>query len=739
MKLLLSFVSVFFVASSVLAEPTAAQYFAPKVTTDSGYTQTLLLPDGTLEYVVAFTTVNDESNPHTWTVPANVKDSKIDYLVVAGGGGGGTGNNASWGGGGGGGGGGGMLTGTLNSISESTDLTIVVGAGGGGGSSANKVANNGEDSFIKGATDIIAIGGGAGGSAYSQDVANGSAGGSGGGAAGTSGSSAKLPTTGGTCVEGQGFAGGNRTSDTTQNRPGAGGGGAGMAGITITTANTNNRGHGGDGRYSYITGAQVRYAGGGGGGTYGNSIDNNGLGGAGGGGAGGNISNEPVGNGGSGTASTGGGGGGARGYRSGGSGGSGIVVLRYALNNDNFQGIAVDSTTEKFGTPSPAYDIYKELPSNSAFTCPKYTVLSEGARATCIGWELYGRNEEGEEYLIRSDTFDSENPPYEETDLSKTITFTRNDSEKGVILKWKFEKEYYVSTVASCERGSLGADKSGWYRAGDTIQVAITSMDNFIGWGGWGDGSQRSIEPSKTITVAAPMTITAYFTAHNKDNLLLNGDFEINSDSSHSTKIIQNLNRLSAGSWSLLQVSSYSYYPTGILAAQTADSMETASYGSKFRVYGGEGLSCQIASNTAQQRQDAFLGCYIKVPCAGIYDLSFMNATSSNASDTNWIVEFQFIPLEGGVLNNDKMVTINLAQTKGKSWSEYSSADNSTVNIDHKLSKVSLRKGGIYQFKIALLKANITQVGASALNAISAFDNIEFKLDKRFGFALMVR
>ncbi|MBO5642775.1 MAG: hypothetical protein J6S51_02025 [Kiritimatiellae bacterium] len=718
MKLLLSFVSVFFVASSVLAEPTAAQYFAQKETTDSGYTQTLLLPDGTLEYVVAFTTVNDESNPHTWQVPANVKDSKIDYLVVAGGGGGGTGNNASSGGGGGGGGGGGMLTGTLNSISESTDLTIVVGAGGGGGSSANKVANNGEDSFIKGATDIIAIGGGAGGSAYSQDVANGSAGGSGGGAAGTSGSSAKLPTTGGTCVEGQGFAGGNRTSDTTQNRPGAGGGGAGMAGITITTANTNNRGHGGDGRYSYITGAQVRYAGGGGGGTYGNSIDNNGLGGAGGGGAGGNISNEPVGNGGSGTASTGGGGGGARGYRSGGSGDSGIVVLRYALNNDNFQGIAVDSTTEKFGTPSPAYDIYKELPSNSAFTCPKYTVLSEGARATCIGWELYGRNEEGEEYLIRSDTFDSENPPYEETDLSKTITFTRNDSEKGVILKWKFEKEYYVSTVASCERGSLVADKSGWYRAGDTIQVAITSMDNFIGWGGWGINADRSIEPSKTIeVVAAPMTITAYFTAHNKDNLVLNGDFEMSGNTSDSTTIDTTFSRLIGGIWESTQ-NSYTSYPTGLLSARSTG---VANSGSKVISGNHSGIIGTKGKNT-NYSGTASISCYVNIPCSGLYDLSF-DADPGDVNATTWEISV-YLQKNG---SGEEVNVCNILQKDNASKANYP-------------FEIQIRKGGIYKliFKIERSKVYKNDVNDN-VNAHSAIDNLMLKLKKRFGFALMVR
>ena len=723
MKNLLAFLPAFLIASTVVAEPTAAQYLAPEVPFEGGYTKTLMLPDGTLEYVVAFTTVNDESNPYTWQVPANV--SKIDYLVVAGGGGGGTGSNSSTGGGGGGGGGGGMLTGTLNSISADTDFSIRVGDGGAGGSGGNKVANNGENSFIKAdgvIDDIVAIGGGAGGSAYSDAVSSGSYGGSGGGAAGTGGSSAYTATTGGTCAEGQGFVGGDRTSSTSQNRPGAGGGGAGEAGITITTASTGNRGHGGDGKYSYITGVQVWYAGGGGGGSYAYTKDNNGLGGAGGGGAGGNYNNEPRNSGASGTDSTGGGGGGARGYYSGGSGGSGIVVLRYALNNDNFQGIVVDTTTEKFGNPSPAYDIYKELPSNSAFTCPKYTVLSEGARATCIGWELYGRNEEGEEYLIRSDTFDTENPPYEETDLSKTITFTRNYSEKGVVLKWKFVKEYYVSTVASCERGSLVADKSGWYREGDTIQVAITSIDNFIGWGGWGNGTQRSVEPSKTIAVvAAPMTITAYFTAHDKDNLVLNGDFEMNKNPSPQDSIINSTDNLTAGNWERIS-SGYTSYNSGLVTTTAEKNSQVKSY---------SGLSAIICSSSASTatRKNGTIKCTVHVPCSGLYDLSFMNDTgyaNSGMKGLKWNVDVDLITSNNAKTNE----LVNLQQKANMNWHQEN-------------FKVIIHRGGLYTLQFSVDRYSIMNdpeaSASSGSNASSAFDNIELKLDKRFGFAIKVR
>jgi hypothetical protein len=299
----------------------------------------------------------------------------------------------------------------------------------------------------------------------------------------------------------------------------------------------------------------------------------------------------------------------------------------------------------------------------------------------------------------------------------------------------------YVGSEETCTRGSLvGGNKSGWYREGDTIQVAVTSMDNFIGWGGWGDGAQRLIEQSKTIkVVAAPMTITAYFTENDRDNLILNGDFEINNNSSHSTKIVQNFDRLMAGSWSILQGSTYNYYPTGILAARTSNSMESRSYGSKLRVYNGSGLSCQIASSTASNRRDAFLGCYINVPCAGIYDLSFMNATSDSANSPTWTVEFQFIPLdEEGVPKVEKMEKVSLnQQQKMPTWCEYSSADNFDPNNQYSnrhLSKVTLRKAGIYQFKIYLSQKNI-----ASSNAVSAFDNIELKLDKRLGFFIKVR
>lgn len=707
MNYLFSIFSAIFIASTVVAEePIAAQYFAPKVTTDSGYTQTLLLPDGTLEYVVAFTTVNDESNPHTWQVPANV--SKINYLVVAGGGGGGTGlGNA----GGGGGGAGGMLTGTFTSISANTDFSICVGAGGVGGSGGNKVANNGKNSFIKGTTDIIAIGGGAGGSAISQDVANGSDGGSGGGGAGTGYSSSANyvpnPTSGGNGTDGQGNSGGGRedqvASTAKTNRAGAAGGGAGGKGENSKgTSGDACIANGGVGLESYITGASDWYAGGGAGGSYGADDRYGGAGGKGGGGRY-NIS---------GTAATGGGGGGARGARSGGSGGSGIVVLRYALNNDNFQGIAVDSTTEKFGTPSPAYGLYPTLPSSDVFACPRVSEVSEGVRAVCVGWELWSKDGAATEPIKEF------SDDYRTTGRTSDLTYSRESGDEGVVLKWKFVKEYYVSTVASCERGSLVADKSGWYREGDTIQVAIISMDNFIGWGGWGTGAQRLIEQSKTITVvAAPMTITAYFTAHNKDNLVLNGDFEMSGNTSDSTTIDTTFSRLIGGIWESTQ-NSYTSYPTGLLSARSTG---VANSGSKVISGNHSGIIGTKGKNT-NYSGTASISCYVNIPCSGLYDLSF-DADPGDVNATTWEISV-YLQKNG---SGEEVNVCNILQKDNASKANYP-------------FEIQIRKGGIYKliFKIERSKVYKNDVNDN-VNAHSAIDNLMLKLKKRFGFALMVR
>ena len=244
----------------------------------------------------------------TFTVPSGLTLSNVEYLVVAGGGGGGSGQSGAHVEGGGGGGAGGMRTGTISSVSASSN-TITVGAGGSGGTSNPSNGSTGSNSSALG---ITSNGGGSGGG---SNTSGGSGGSGGGGGSGPSGSGAGSGTAG----QGNNGAAG---ADSAKSGGGGGAGAVGGAGPSYVTA-----GNGGAGTASSITGSSVTYAGGGGGGSY-----NKGTGGSGGGGNGGNA-NSPTTLGVAGTANTGGGGGGG-GHVSGSlsaSGGSGIVVIRYQL------------------------------------------------------------------------------------------------------------------------------------------------------------------------------------------------------------------------------------------------------------------------------------------------------------------------------------------------------------------------------------------------------------------------
>ena len=719
MKYLRSFLPAVIIASTVVAEePIAAKYFAQKVTTDNGYTQALLLPNGTLEYVVAFTAVADETNPHTWQVPAGIKEGIINYLVVAGGGGGGGASS----GGGGGGGAGGMLTGILTGISANTDLNIVVGAGGSGATGGGStLAKNGADSSITavGQDAIIAYGGGAGGSAISKEAANGSDGGSGGGGAGTSGSLAYDASQGGAGIPDQGNNGGNRTFSTSGNSPGAGGGGAGGGGTSV--GSSSGIGHGGNGRSSYIVGVETWYAGGGGGGSYNYYNAYRGNGGKGGGGKGGGYNDTYNSAAYSGEASTGGGGGGGRGANRGGSGGSGIVVLRYALNDDDFQGIVIDSTTEKFGSPDITYGLYPILPSSGEYTFPRFSDVSEGVRAVCVGCELWNKDE-----TVLIDEYADDYRDNQST--ADTVQYAIGEN-KGVVLKWKFIKEYYVSTVTSCERGSLVEDKSGWYREGDTINVAITSMDNFVGWGGWGDGTQRLIEQSKLITVvAAPMTITAYFSAHKKDNLILNGDFEINNNSSHSKGIIRNFDRLTAGSWTIVKEGTKTICFTGILAAQKEGCTNTG-----IKTYNAKGLSAIMAGNNyINGRTDAVIETDVRVTDKGEYKFSCIGSAgyhNTRVVNSKWVINVLLVDEDGKEISLGQMVH---QYDKNRVWDKQYE------------SYCRVKKPGVYKLRFALLISSISDNdstdGKNPGNfAHSALDNIKFCLDKVYGLSVIVR
>jgi hypothetical protein len=276
-------------------------------------------------------------------------------LVVAGGGGGGMDM-------GGGGGGGGVLYTSYYLTASDTPISVTVGKGGwggpqgGGGYRQDGVgpqpsvhqftvgATNGDNSSFGTA---IAIGGGYGGSSYFGYTPNngyGNSGGSGGGASGYS--------DGNTGRNGSGTPGQGNNGGTCSGQYYSGGGG-GAGGVGASGSNQPNGGAG----ILYSDMSPFYFGGGGGGASY--SLGTGGNGGIGGGGGGGvgtttggaGINPGQPGGGGSPNSqtntrggdageNTGGGGGGGAHYNAtnrGGNGGSGIVIVKYALNRQDYR------------------------------------------------------------------------------------------------------------------------------------------------------------------------------------------------------------------------------------------------------------------------------------------------------------------------------------------------------------------------------------------------------------------
>ncbi|MFA5368404.1 MAG: glycine-rich domain-containing protein [Candidatus Paceibacterota bacterium] len=270
------------------------------------------------------------SGTYTWTRPAGV--TSVQYLVVGGGGGGG-------GNGGGGGGGGGFLTGTY---SVSGNITVTVGAGG-TVAGATTGTNGGNSQF----GTIVASGGG-GGVSRDGNTPGALVGGSGGAGAGASFSNGKNGAAG---ISGQGYAGGNGTSDGGTSSAGGGGGGAGGNGAT---ASYNVGGNGGVGKSSTITGSTVYYAGGGGGGETDPNSTTGGIGGNGGGGGGA----RPYG---SNLAVNGTGGGGGGNY---GRGATGVVIVRFLVPVDGVCGATINTCVAGTFSDTPA-----DTSTNYQWTC----------------------------------------------------------------------------------------------------------------------------------------------------------------------------------------------------------------------------------------------------------------------------------------------------------------------------------------------------------------------------------
>ena len=245
---------------------------------------------------------------HTFTGSATFTPSftgPVEVLVAAGGGAGGGGDV------GGGGGAGGLLYVSSYGVSQSTGITVTIGAGGAGVQNASLAGGNGSNSVFGGLTAI----GGGGGAGWTKGTGN--DGGSGGGST--------YYGVGGKGIPGQGNDGGTG-GVLGPPYPQCGGGGAGQIGLPATGSTI--AGNGGAGLPYSISGFSTYYAGGGGGATEGdaNVPGTPGTGGLGGGGNGGSQGAGTLGK--NGVDGLGGGGGGCD-PQAGATGGSGIVIVRY--------------------------------------------------------------------------------------------------------------------------------------------------------------------------------------------------------------------------------------------------------------------------------------------------------------------------------------------------------------------------------------------------------------------------
>ena len=215
----------------------------PDIATDTTYSFTVNATDG-LNVI-----------PRSFSITSSAL--LIEYLLVGGGGSGG--HDV-----GGGGGAGGFLTGTY-ALSNTKSFAISVGAGA-PAISNNTQRNNGENTTGFG---LIAYGGGGGGNWQGSD--NGSRNGTNGGSGGGGGGWSQIGY-GGTGTSGQGFAGGDATTNAAPSY-GGGGGGAGGPG-SAGTAGDGSQIAGGPGLASSITGTSITYAAGGKGGGD-NTLDSN--------------------------------------------------------------------------------------------------------------------------------------------------------------------------------------------------------------------------------------------------------------------------------------------------------------------------------------------------------------------------------------------------------------------------------------------------------------------------------
>jgi hypothetical protein len=356
-------------SGSSRTSPTAPEgYFYPKLTDSDA---------NDISYVAQYTDNGKQYVSYAWSSNATINIDydlrKADFMILAGGG---AGQGGRWGGGGGGGG---IVIGREIDI-VAGEYNIVVGAGGTATSNEN-TSSPGENSEAFG---YVALGGGGGGNSVNSDYADGGSGGGFGDALGFHSDTGTFVITGGSAnynndssnypnVLVHGYPGG------TTNTPIAPGGGSGASagGNSYSFNGYQASGHGAVGmKNNFYDGVDFRYGAGGGGGA-GDTRRNEGQGGGGGygtswntggGGDGGLVNHNQnfASEGQDATPNTGSGGGGAStsGHnRVGGNGSNGMVILRFALDDNEHlpQAAAVASDVADYSTKFYNYNTGEAL------------------------------------------------------------------------------------------------------------------------------------------------------------------------------------------------------------------------------------------------------------------------------------------------------------------------------------------------------------------------------------------
>jgi len=416
-----------------------------------------------------------------------------------------------------------------------------------------------------------------------------------------------------------------------------------------------------------------------------------------------------------------------------------VLAALSFLSHNLFAALQIEGNLgDEYGNPAPGYGSYEEMPGEA--TCEEESIITpEESKVVCVGWEL----KDAEGTVIRSSDSLAEGE-------SKTkIIFTESDTGAAQ-LTWKFENEYYIKTVAE-GNGELYEDKSGWYREGDTVEVSINESfrSNFKGWGGFTSSDTHNYMDPFLHKVKAATTLCAYFTTSDRDELILNGDFEMNRNPDEkytgngawdiATDITPNLHKLSAGTWhGLIRGSKSQFIQTGLLRKYTNNKSQTSAYGNN-------GLSC-IFMPGLFYGESSSISCYVNIPCPGDYGFSFVcvagKVDSSNYLLTGtWKVEFDLV----NELDNTKKIKIY--PEGDPDWNEDGLTQVGSKQADlvwvEKGCEVKIREPGIYKLTIKIDgkyddgSQSYTRVNGAY--AAWAFDNVSLKLRRRYGFSLRIR